>query len=111
MSDREGHGTEVKGGRVDDEPRLLAALAYANILFLAPLFLARKSEFAKFHVRQGIVLFAFDAVASVFVWFPIIGPVLMAAAVILSVIGFFQAIAGNRWELPWLGKYAKDIRL
>jgi len=91
--------------------RLMAALSYLNILFLIPLLFAKKDAFVKFHLRQGIVLFAAYVVASAIVWFPVFGWMIGLFLLVISIYGFLQALYGKEWELPYIGKYATKIKL
>ncbi|HCC21943.1 hypothetical protein A2480_03670 [Candidatus Uhrbacteria bacterium RIFOXYC2_FULL_47_19] len=94
-----------------DEQRLIAALSYIGILFLVPLLYSKKDEEIKFHLQQGIVLFVVDVVAILVGWIPIIGWLLVLFALAASIYGFIQAWQGVRWEIPFLHKYARQIRL
>lgn len=97
--------------RMNTNHRLMAGLSYLNILFLIPLLFAKKDSFVKFHLRQGLVLFAAYVVVSAIVWFPVIGWMAGLFLFVISVYGFIQALQGNEWELPYIGKYANKIRL
>jgi len=94
-----------------DEQRLIAALSYVGILFLVPLLYSKKDEEIKFHLRQGIVLFVADVVVSFVGWIPIVGWLLVILALVVSIYGFIQAWQGVRWEIPFLSKYARQIKL
>ena len=97
--------------KLDDNRNVLAALSYIGILFLIPLLAGQKDEFTKFHVQQGIVLFIVDVIASFIVWVPLIGWAIGILMLVVSIYGFLQALAGKRWELPYLAQYAKKIKL
>ena len=43
----------------------MAILAYFGILFLIPLFAAKKDPFARYHTNQGLVLFIFMVIFNV----------------------------------------------
>ena len=104
--------------------KTLALEAYLGILLLAPLFGAKKSPFVRFHVNQGIVLFAISFVLSTLMTF---NSLIMAAAgalwlsiilgffnglyglvscgvIALSVIGIINALKGKMKALPLIGK-------
>lgn len=91
--------------------RLVAALSYLGLLFLVPLLTAKESDYAKFHVRQGIVLYAVQVVVSFLIWIPYLGWLLAVVTAIVMLYATIQAYNGHRWELPWLGQYAKEITL
>lgn len=101
------------------ENRMAAALAYVGLLVLVPLYTAKKSEFARYHARQGIVLIIVSAAYS-------IANGMLAAAVlavswrlyfilritrlmglafpVLAVTGIVNAVNGKAKELPVIGK-------
>lgn len=102
-----------------EENKLVAAIGYLFILCLVPLLAKKDSPFAQFHGKQGLVL----TIAAVVLWFldfilafiPVIGWLLAGAAwvalVVLTITGIVNALAGKYWEMPYLGKYAKEIKL
>ncbi len=118
------------------EGRILAAIGYLGILCLLPLFLLRENEFARFHGKQGLVLFIawiltwiavsiiFWLFKGVFGYIPIIGLLFIGIAwiikvigiilyifyLILMVMGIVQAAMGRYWRMPVLGVYAERLR-
>ncbi len=92
--------------------KLMAAFSYIGILFLIPLLTeAKNDDYVKFHVRQGIVLFVIDVVGSFIAWVPFIGWAIGLVLLVVSVYGFVQAYEGRRWELPYVAKYARQIKI
>ena len=89
--------------------RLMASLSYLWILCLVPLLLARKSKFAQFHAKQGLLLFAVEIVGSLVFWIPFFGWILWLSIVIVAVIGFAKVMQGEYWEIPVLGEYAHKL--
>jgi len=95
-----------------DNKKLMAALSYLGILFLVPLLTdAKKDEYVKFHIRQGIALFIVDVIASFIAWMPYVGSLIGLALLVVSVFGFVKAYQGVRWEMPVVGPYAKQIKI
>ena len=94
-----------------EENKLLAAVSYIWILCLIPLFLRRKSKFAQFHAKQGLILFIAEVLGFLVFWIPIIGLLIALGILVLAVMGIYNAILGKYWEMPFLGKYAKKINL
>ncbi len=43
------------------ENKLIAVFAYLNVLVLVPILAGRKSPFARYHAKQGLVLFVIEA--------------------------------------------------
>ena len=98
-----------------EENRMIAAIGYLGILCLVPLFLKKSSPFAQHHGKQGLVLVV--AWLALFVanvipflgqiaWF--VGSLLLLMLVILGIV---NALNGKFWEMPFLGEYAKQIKL
>ena len=99
--------------------RMIAAIGYVFILCLIPLTLKKESKFAQFHGKQGLVL----TIASVLLWFlnfilgmiPVLGWLILFVSwislIVLAIMGIMNALSGKYWEMPFLGKYAKEIKL
>jgi uncharacterized membrane protein len=91
--------------------KTVAALSYVWILCLVPLLGKRDSAFAQFHAKQGLVLFAIELIASLILWLPFIGQLLMLVLIIVSVLGITKALNGERWEIPYVFEWSKKINL
>ena len=91
-----------------DDNKITAAIGYVGILCFVPLLLAKKSKFAQFHAKQGLMLFGLEVVGMII---PPLFPFIMIVAVVLSILGIKACMEGKYWELPILGKYAKKINL
>lgn len=95
--------------------RFLSAISYIGFLFLLPLFLLRKSEFAQFHARQGFVLFMTGVVLSMVAFVPLFGFLIALIGwpllILIGINGIVQAAYGKKWIVPILGEYAQKIRL
>lgn len=95
--------------------RFLSAISYVGFLFLLPLFLLRKSEFAQFHARQGFVLFMAGVILSMLAFVPLFGFLLALVGwpliILIAINGLVQAAYGKKWIIPILGEYAQKIRL
>lgn len=108
--------------------KIMALLSYIGLLFLVPLFAAKDSRYAQFHVNQGIVFciasiafaiiqgilfgigFAFFAfipflglVLGVLIW--ILQFVLSIPFILLMILGIYNSVQGKAQELPIIGKY------
>jgi len=96
-----------------EENKILAAVGYLGILCLVPLFFAKKSPYAQFHAKQAFVLF----IAEVIVFFvniiPILGQLIWfvcsAFFLVMTIAGIVKALNGEKWVMPVLGKYTKNI--
>lgn len=88
--------------------KVMAVLAYIGILFLIPLFLAKDSKFARFHVNQGILNFIFGFILGLLTNIPFIGFVFWILSIvptIFMILGIVNAVKGRAKELPIIGKY------
>jgi len=98
-----------------EENKLIASIGYLGILCLIPLLLKKDSPFAQFHGKQGLVLL----IVWLMLWMGNIVPVLgwmvwlfgSLVLVVLIIMGVVHALKGEMWELPYLGQYAKEIKL
>ena len=88
------------------EARGTAWLSYLGILWIVPLLVLQQNAFAKFHVKQGIVI----TLAWLAVWFvgsiiPVLGwfvvvPVGSVILIVLSIMGIIKALNGEYWKAP-----------
>lgn len=101
------------GGDIESN-KTMAILAYLSILVLVPLFTARNSKFAMFHVNQGIVLAIVEvvigAVMGVLVWIPFVGMIVSIVGglvglvcLVLAIWGIINAANGQAKKLPVIG--------
>jgi len=94
-----------------EDNKVIAAIGYIWILCLVPLFLKRRSSFAQFHAKQGLVLFILEVVGWLIFWIPLIGFLLYILVILFAAMGIMYALQGKYWEMPILGRYAKRINL
>ena len=114
------------------ENKAMAVLSYIGILFLIPLFAAKNSPYARFHVRQGATLFALSLLYTIAQWIiisilnaalprvyyffysapnPIVSVVSAILGIcalvflVLMIIGIVNAAQGKYKELPVIGKW------
>jgi uncharacterized membrane protein len=94
--------------RPDDikENQLIAALSYIWIVGIFIYLFKKDSPFVQFHAKQSLLL---TLLTFIFSLLPLIGSVFWIAAVVLYIVGFFQALSGQYWDMPYLSKYAKKI--
>lgn len=90
--------------------RVTAALSYVLLLFLVPM--AKKDNaFCQFHAKQGIALFVTWIAVSFFAWIPFVGWAAWLTLLVINIMAIVKTLNGESWELPILGKYAKQIKL
>jgi uncharacterized membrane protein len=108
-----------------DQERWYSAVAYVFFLCFVSLRKGRASEFVHFHARQGFVLFVAECVCLAAILavdrtvgrVPFLGLlvvivlqiVVYLGALFLSVVGFLKALFGERWTMPFLGKYIDRV--
>lgn len=93
----------------------LAWLSYVSLLFLVPMLVNQNSQYTRFHVNQGIVLFIVSIIANVVAlvvgWVPLIGGMISGLIKLLilalAIIGVVNAAQGRAKRLPVIG----DIEL
>lgn len=103
---------------LDTNTLIMAALSYAGPLLLIPLLMMREQSFVKFHLRQGIVLFAVYLVAYVvmgmFVFTMILWPlfnIIGLAVLALMIYGVVNVVKKQETPLPVLGSLASHIKI
>lgn len=122
MNDRSNEFTAEERG----QNKVFAILSYFGILFLIPVFAGKKSNYMKFHINQGLVLFIlgwlvdftvgiFDQI--IFMIFRYSGVyqvpnvlsgifsfLLYSVLIAYTVLGVINAAKGQAKELPLIGK-------
>ncbi len=96
--------------------KVMAVLAYIGILVLVPIFAAKESKFAKFHVNQGLVLAIVEIGASIILsilsnipyigfLFSILSGIVGIVCFVFSIMGIVYAAQGQAKELPLIGQF------
>jgi len=88
-----------------------AALSYIWVLCLIPLLFKRKSKFAQFHAKQGLVLFIIEIFGFILFLLPIIGQILFIMVIVYSIIGVKKSLDGKYWSMPLLNKIVNKINI
>jgi fumarate reductase subunit D len=91
--------------------KTVAILSYIGILCFVPLFLKKDSKFAKFHAKQGLVLFIIELIGMFIFWIPIIGWFLWLAIVVLSIMAIIRTLNGEWWKIPYIYDWSKKFNL
>ena len=105
----------VTGGSDEiEKAKGMAWLSYLGILFLIPMLTLKDNAFAKFHVKQGIMLAIFSVALSIvggiipFIGWFVLLPVGMVFALVLMIMGIINSAQGKYWTMPLLGKMAAN---
>ena len=75
--------------------KVFAVFAYLNVLILIPVFAAKGSKFAAYHINQGLLLILYYLVVAIFLG--------IITAVFVSISWRIYAITVILWMLYWLG--------
>ncbi len=113
-------------GHVEAEPKkeehvnagpnvLMAVLAYIGPLVIISYLVAKDEPFVKFHIKQGLILLAIQAVLFVLMGSTMWGlfgllQLIRLGVMVLSVIGIINAIQKNQKELPLVGGLAEHFK-
>lgn len=96
--------------------KLMAVLAYLGVLVIVSFIFAKDDQFVKFHIKQGLVLLAIEAVVWIIrmsmIFYPLwfILHLINLAAFILAIVGIINALKGEEKQLPLVGDYAKYFK-
>lgn len=93
----------TNSGFVSDEGRMAAIMSYIPILCFVPLLSMKDNKEARFHARQGVLLFLIELVAVLFLIDTISDLVfkgILLLAAVLSVAGITFALQGKNYKLP-----------
>lgn len=97
-----------------DEGRLAAVMAYIPFLCFIPLLNMKHNAEARFHARQGVMLFLIELVAFLFLFDRIsefVFTAVLIVAVSLSIAGIYFALQGKNYRLPIVGDLAEKSKL
>ncbi|HUV30112.1 MAG TPA: hypothetical protein VMY05_03340 [Acidobacteriota bacterium] len=97
-----------------EEGRLAAVMSYIPFLCFVPLLKMKENKEARFHARQGVMLFLIELIAALFLIdkvsnFVFTAVLLVAAA--LSVAGIVFALQGRNYRLPIISDLADRTNL
>ena len=100
---------------MEQQNKLMAVLAYIGPLVIVSYLVANKNPFVKFHIKQGLVLFAISiicwflrmAVYSYAFWS--ILNIVNLAILVLAIIGIVNVVNGKEKELPVVGQFSKHF--
>ena len=99
-----------------EQNKVMAILAYLGWLVLIPLFAAKESKYARFHVNQGLILAIVETVIMIVLsiltlipvirWiFYIVEAVAGIVFLVMWIIGIMNAANGRAKELPIIGSF------
>lgn len=94
-----------------EDGKTIAIISYLTWIGLLIAFIMnneKKNDFAKFHIRQSLLLTLTGIVGMFVFWLPLVGWALALGLLILWIMGLISAINGEKKELPVIGKYAQE---
>lgn len=97
-----------------DETRLAAIMSYIPFLCFFPLLKMRDNPQARFHARQGVMLFLIELVAILFLIDGIsdlIFKTVLIIAAAASLAGIYFALKGENYRLPIVSDLAEKFKL
>ncbi|MEA1962624.1 MAG: DUF4870 domain-containing protein [Patescibacteria group bacterium] len=94
-----------------EENKAVAALSYVWVLCLVPLLTKKKSKFAQFHAKQGLVLFIIEIIGTFIFWIPLIGWTLGIVLLVVAIMGVLKALNGEWWKIPYVYDWSKKFNL
>jgi uncharacterized membrane protein len=95
---------------------LIAAASYLGPLVVIPFLTNKEDSFTKFHIKQGLVLFAAYLILwvlsgfMIYMFWPII-QIVNLGLFILSLIGIVNTLQHKEKELPLIGQFASKINI
>ena len=100
--------------KTEKKVNAMALISYIGVLCLIPFLSKDGDKFAKFHAKQGLVLFFLEVVSYFIIFFIpffgiIIGNLLGLLWVVLSVIGIVNVINNEEKKLPVIGDLAEKF--
>ena len=99
-------GEEAEGETFrTQEGRLAAIMSYIPFLCFIPLLNMKHNDEARFHARQGVMLFLIDRISN-FVFTAV-----LIVAVAFSIAGIYFALQGKNYRLPIIGDLAEKFKL
>ncbi len=89
----------------------VAALSYIWVLCLVPLLTKKRSKFAQFHAKQGLILFIAEIVGVFIFWIPVFGWAIAIVLLVVSIMGVLKALNGEWWKIPYVYDLSKKFNL
>ena len=95
----------------NDEGKVIAIISYITWIGWIIAFIMnmeKKNDFAKFHLRQSLLLMLIWIVGWIVFWIPIIGWLLALVIFIFWIMGLVYAVQGQKKKIPLFGEWAQD---
>ena len=92
-----------------DEGRMAAIMSYIPILCFVPLLNMKENKEARFHARQGVMIFLIELITIIFLIDGIsdfVFKAILILAIGFSVAGIYFSLRGKNYKLPIIGDLA-----
>ena len=86
-----------------EQNKVIALLSYLGILFLIPLLIRKDSQFCRYHVNQGLILFIANVIINFASGFIGLLGILSIATLIFMIMGIINCCKGVCAPLPLIG--------
>lgn len=100
--------------QLSEENRMAAIMSYIPLLCFIPLLNMPENKTARFHARQGVLLFVIELAALILLVDGIanfIFKTVLIVALGFSVVGLYFALKGKNYKLPFIGDLADKTKL
>jgi uncharacterized membrane protein len=97
-----------------EEGRMAAILSYIPLLCFIPLLNMKDNKDARFHARQGVLLFLIELLAVIFLIDGIsnfVFKAILIVGIILSIAGIYFSLQGKSYKIPIIGDLAEKSNL
>lgn len=97
-----------------EESKMAAVLSYIPLLCFIPLLNMKENKDARFHARQGVLLFLIELLAAIFLIDGISGfvfKVILIAGIILSIAGVYLSLQGKKFRIPVISDIVEKSHL
>jgi uncharacterized membrane protein len=97
-----------------EEGRMAAILSYIPLLCFIPLLNMKENKDARFHARQGVLLFLIELIAVIFLIDGIsdfVFKAILIVGIILSIAGIYFSLQGKSYKIPIIGDLAEKSNL
>lgn len=95
--------------------RIFSAVSYLGVLCFLPIILKIKSDFVRFHARQGLVLFLAEIIFTLIWIIPFFGWVVgllgWSFSLIASLIGFFTSLIGKQKRIIIIHRFIEKVKI
>ena len=83
--------------------KILSGLSYFGILFILPYIICQDDDFAKFHAKQGMILFIASIIVDAFASILGLGWITIFAKLYFIYKGVSNVLNGRKEKLPYIG--------